>query len=489
MSWGVRRRTTLAATLAVAAVLALAAGIFLVALHRLLIGSVDAGAATEADNIVALLDQPSLSRLAPAGDDGSLVQVVNSAGRVVLASRSLTGEAPISTVRPGVDPITETLPDVSVDGVTRARLYARRVVGRHGDFTIYVLSSLAPVDGALRLAGFLLLVGLPIVLAGVALTTWLATGRALRPVERIRARVAAIGAHDLGERLPVPDSADEVSRLAATMNDMLARLQASVARQRRFVSDASHELRSPLASSRTQLEVALHHPERTDWAATAAGVLSEQVRMQELAEDLLLLARLDEAAPSRREEVDLDDLLAAEVRRLRLRAPHLQVDLVVAVPVRLTGDPGQLSRLIRNLGDNAVRHATSRVSVSLDEEDAAAVIDVSDDGAGVPEGHTEAVFARFVRLDEGRARDHGGSGLGLAIARDLARVHGGTVSLLGPGPGATFEVRLPLGACERGHPRSREDHRERSGRRERTGRRAGRSPGRAPPESPARRAG
>ncbi len=298
-----------------------------------------------------------------------------------------------------------------------------------------------PVNAAIAaLARSLAIVG-PLVVLGVALLAWLTLGRAFRPVEAIIARTDEISAHNLDERVPVPPSGDEVARLAGTMNRMLARIQAATASQRRFVSDASHELRSPVAASRAQLEVALDHPHDADWTVTARTVLDEQERLSRLVDDLLLIARLDEGGEPHRVEVDLDDVVFAEASRVH----RVGVDVTQVTPVRFSGDPGLLQRLVRNLMDNAVRHAAGRVRVSLASDDGFALLAVEDDGTGVPPDLRESVFDRFTRLEDARSRDAGGAGLGLAVVREVARAHGGEArvveSALG---GARFEVRPPV---------------------------------------------
>ncbi len=304
-----------------------------------------------------------------------------------------------------------------------------------------VLPSLDAVKADVETFGRVISVVVPVLVVVLALSTWLVVGRALRPVEAIRSRVAQIGAGDLHQRVPDPGTGDEVGRLAATMNRMLDRLQRSSERQRRFISDASHELRSPLASLRTQLEVALVHPERADWPGVASGVLEEGGRMERLVDDLLALARADEGAVlAHTEELDLGEILAAEAERVE----GLAVDTSGVVPVVVRGDPQSLRRAVRNLLDNARRHAASRIvlRVSLEGDEVLAVVE--DDGAGIPEADREQVFERFARLEESRDRDAGGTGLGLAVVREIVQAHGGTVvAEAGDEGGARLVVRLP----------------------------------------------
>jgi len=288
---------------------------------------------------------------------------------------------------------------------------------------------------------------LPLLLLVVAGTTWRVVGRALAPVDAIRHEVEEISGTELHRRVPQPPGNDEIGRLARTMNAMLGRLDDAATRQRRFVSDASHELRSPVASIRQHSEVALAHPDRTSVAVLAETVLAENLRLQRLVEDLLLLAQTDEGSqPPGHVPVDLDDLVFEQARRLRAGG-RLVVDVTAVGAGRVNGVPAQLRRLIANLVENAARHARSRVTLGLTTHAAEGrvVLVVDDDGGGIPADQRERVFQRFVRLDEARARDSGGFGLGLAIVADVVRGHGGTVHVgTAPAGGARFEVQLPV---------------------------------------------
>jgi signal transduction histidine kinase len=262
-------------------------------------------------------------------------------------------------------------------------------------------------------------------------------------VEAIRAEVSAIGAQDLDRRVPEPATDDEIGRLARTMNDMLGRLQATSARQRRFVADASHELQSPLASSRAELDVALAHPELARWEDTARDLVADNQRMSRLVADLLFLAQADDGAHAPRTVlVDLDDVVAGEAARHR-SGGRVRLDTSGVAPVEVRGDPDQLARVVRNLLDNAERYATSTISVTLAPEGGDAVLAVADDGPGVPAGAEKQIFERFTRVDRSRSRDSGGTGLGLAIAKEIVEGHQGTIELDRTAPGTCFVVRLP----------------------------------------------
>jgi signal transduction histidine kinase len=294
----------------------------------------------------------------------------------------------------------------------------------------------------------------------VGVIAWGVTGRALRPVETIRREVTEITHTSLDHRVSEPRARDEVGRLARTMNEMLDRLQDASERQRRFVSDASHELRSPVSAMRTTGEVALAHPDATDWPVVVRRMLTEDDRMEQIVGDLLELARGEDAElPDT--PVDLDDVALEEVARARRSGVSVQSGAVSAGRVR--GSREQLTRVVRNLLDNATRHADSKVRIGLGTTDdrvvpapadtatnghhGSVVLVVEDDGRGIPPEERERVFERFTRLDEGRARDEGGLGLGLAMVRAIAERHGGEAIVTDPTdpdyPGARVVVTLP----------------------------------------------
>ena len=272
----------------------------------------------------------------------------------------------------------------------------------------------------------------------------------MAPVERIRRGVAEIGGGDLSKRVPLPTAHDEVHRLAETMNSMLARLQASAGRQQRFVADASHELRSPLANMQASLEVALARQDLDLWQETGQDLQGEYDRMRRLVEDLLLLARLDGRIPLAHDDVDLDDVVHEEAERLRRHAA-VTVHVAPLPALRVRGDGARLAQVVGNLADNAARHAATTVSLSLRRDGDWVVVQVADDGPGVPLEYRLRIFDRFTRLDQARARDSGGSGLGLAISREIAQAHGGSLELLlgVEQEGAVFELRLPTATTKR----------------------------------------
>ena len=285
-----------------------------------------------------------------------------------------------------------------------------------------------------------LLPGVPAAVLLVALVAWIATDRALKPVERMRAKAARITATALDERLPVPNTRDHLARLALTLNDTLDRLAAAARSQQQFIADAAHELRSPISSLRVILETA-----RTDTGSTDPGMLAdaaaEAQRLHRLTDDLLLLSKLDSQRSNAHETIDMAALAAAKLADCG-RIGKVQFTLHALAPAPVRGNTAQLDRLLTNLLDNAQRHARTAVTVDRDNDEVR--VDVIDDGTGVPAEHRERIFERFTRLDESRDRTHGGTGLGLAIARDICVRHGGTLTVTqANGVGAQFTARFP----------------------------------------------
>lgn len=442
---GVRLRTSLAATLVVALVLAAASIAFVVLQRHQLEASLTGVARQHAGDVAGQVSQEgSAVDLIGGGGDQSLIQVVDGGGSVVAASPTVRGERPVLDLRPAPGEVIVQIGDQLPIGEGESfAVVARGVESPDGPMVVLAAQSLETVQESTAVVGELLVIGLPLVLLAVALTSYWLTGRALAPVEAIRRRVATIdGTSALSARVPVPAGGDEIARLAQTMNSMLTRVQAGAEAQRRFVGDASHELRSPLATIRAAHEIQALHPEVTDWPSVSREVLAELDRVDRLVADLLLLARSDEhGLDLQLREVDLDDLVRSEAARLQ-RSGMPEV-LISAPPVRVLGDHHHLGRALRNLTDNAARHARRRVELGLGADDATAWIDVIDDGAGVPASDRERIFERFVRLDQSRARDSGGAGLGLPIARQIARAHGGDLVVGDHDGGAVFTLSLP----------------------------------------------
>ncbi|WP_338896016.1 HAMP domain-containing sensor histidine kinase [Streptomyces sp. TG1A-60] len=474
----VRARATVAATVVVAVALVAAGAAVLLSLRSNLIGQANAQAEADALEVARqVAADVAYADLDLDDGDETPVKVVDQRRRVVAAGEDLesiglpdgaearasalsttdddadrgedenenegedeeTSGGGIPTAGLVSEPVLLGEGTAATDHETREYQFAAvKATTRAGvTLTVYAGSPLSAEQDAVSTALTTMLIGFPLLLVTVGGATYVVTGRALRPVEGIRSEMAAITAsEDLSRRVPEPDTHDEVARLARTTNETLAALESSVERQRAFVADVSHELRSPIASLRTQLEVAAAHPELLD----LDGAVEDTVRLQSLAADLLLLARLDAGErPPPDARFDLAEVVREEVSSRE----GVTLDGVESVVLR--GSRNQVCRILGNLLDNAARHARDRVAVTLRTTSDWVILQVVDDGSGVPRADRERVFERFVRLDESRARDDGGAGLGLAIARDIAVRHGGTLAVTdAPGGGASFDLRLPL---------------------------------------------
>jgi signal transduction histidine kinase len=375
--------------------------------------------------------------------DSGLVQVIEG-NKVVAASRVLRREGPLwDPGDPSVFPLTGPLAGSSKD----VEVVSVPVTAGSVKASVVVVLSMEQYDHTVATVRRLLELGTPMLLVVVGFICWLIVGRALRPIERMRREVDDVAtvrasAH---HRVAEPGHDDEVGRLARTLNSMLDRMEESAARERRFVADASHELRSPIANIRTELEVALLHPGVTDWQQVAGEVYDQNVRMERLVAGLLLLARSDEG--SLIEATEPTDLSEVAVQVIDDLAPGGVPVVLHSRPVRVRVPEVYAERMVTNLVDNARRFAATavHVTVSLSVEPAGtfAVVTVADDGPGVPVADRQRIFERFVRLDEARNRGEGGFGLGLAIVSDLSRFYGGTIEVGAGGPGAEFILRLP----------------------------------------------
>ncbi|WP_413601625.1 sensor histidine kinase [Curtobacterium sp. Curtsp57] len=428
-----RARTTFAAVALVLAALVVGSAAFVVVLRLVLVEGVRSSAESGLEQASARVEADGAG--AVDGYDDVLVQVVSDDGEVLAH---------------GDDADPPALPTGDESRWThdgeRWLLVSDDVDLPDGtEATIVFGSSLRSADTATTAVTTLLAIGVPVLVALMGVGTWIVVGRSLRPVDRIRREVDAVRGDARGARIAVPDTGDEVARLADTMNAMLERLDRSASAQRQFVADASHELRSPIASVRQHASVAAAHPDRIGVGELAEVVTAENDRLARLVDGLLVLSKLDERGVTDGRAVDLDDLVLAEASRVR-SAGLVTVDGSGVGPARVLGDAGVLSRVVRNLVDNAVRHTSGRIALGVRAEGAWAVLIVDDDGVGVPGPERDRVFERFVRLDEARSRDDGGSGLGLAIVRDAVRAHGGSVVIEdAPLGGARFVVRIALG--------------------------------------------
>jgi signal transduction histidine kinase len=442
-----RGRLTMVGTVGLAVGLAVGGLLIIVVLQYVLIRSVDANSRQTANDVAELAEQPIPPQSLPSAGS-AYVQVLDSHGNIIETS---SGPSMIGESRPLLDPAQLA---VAIDG--GVVVIPASIIRETGDLRVIARKASAPRDSRVVIVGsptrsveesaekvrLVLLIAYPLLLAALAAFTWRVVGWALRPVEELRqgaALISASGRH-VG-RLPVPDGDDEVNRLAVTLNDMLDRLDVARARQQAFVADAAHELRSPIASLRTQLEVA----DRLDEPALVADLLTDVNRLSRLVDDLLLLARADEGDPRLRlmETVDAGALASAVVDGYA--NGRVPVDFTGPDhPLWTAGDPVGLSRIVDNLVGNAVKHAASRVVVTGAATPSGIALTVSDDGPGIPAADRERVFDRFTRLDNSRTRDYdGGAGLGLAIVRELLRLHQGTIALSDAEPGLRVEVTLP----------------------------------------------
>ena len=443
-----RVRTTAAATVALVAAFAAGAAVLVYLVHRSAYDSVRSGARDELRSIL-LIEASTGARSLPAGHQTALAQIVDRSGRVVASSRS-GDHQPMAhlRVRPGriSQAVRQHLPADPDPGPFLVVADAAAAPVPRGDVG-YVAASLQTVnDAAAEAARAAWLVGTVFVGLTAGLM-WFLIGRALRPVEAIRAEVADISDGQLERRVPVPASDDEIGRLALTMNAMLSRLDDAARRQRQFVADAAHELRSPLATMLSQLDVASRYPGMAPVEELAASLRCEALRLAAVLSDLSVLARGDEGRVGERFQLlDLDDIVLEEASRVSQRG-RIAVDVGAVSAAQVRGNPAQLSRIVRNLLDNAERYAARRVVVSLRESAQQVVLQVADDGPGIPPADRERIFQRFVRLDSARERSSGGSGLGLAIVRQLVGGHGGTVAVEdNGGSGSRLVVRLPSAA-------------------------------------------
>ena len=382
------------------------------------------------------------------GNEEHVVQVVSD-GQVLAASANVrTWSAfPLAERPPGTTEI-RTVDDVfasdSNDEISPYRVVAHGFDGPTGPTTVFVAFPLDEIDETVAVEARIAALGLPVLVVVLSAAMWVVVGRTLAPVEAIRTQTEAITGHDLDRRVPEPPQQDEIGRLARTVNAMLGRLEDSAERQRRFVADAAHELRSPVASLRAQLEIASDLGGAAEASQLIPDLMDDTVRMQRLVDQLLLLARSDGAPPGSPRSVDLDDLVdsvASDVRTQR----GVTIDLAGVEAVQVIGDPILLEQMVRNLIENAAVHADREVHVSLTATDHEAGLTVSDDGPGIPVERRAEVFHRFTRLDTARDRDHGGVGLGLAIVAEVVRTHGGSIEVAtAPAGGAEFRIRLPL---------------------------------------------
>lgn len=442
---GLRIRVAAVACATVGVALTIGAVLLVAMLRGRLDNAATTAASLRARDIAALAEAGALPRqLALPGEETAFVQVVDQAGAVIASTENVTGEPAISTARPvGTNALKLTIPIPPLD----QRSMRVIVIDAHtdaGTFTVYAGENLDNANDTTTAIVTVLAIGLPMLLLLVAAVTWWAVGRTLRPVREITSTMADITTSDLHRRVAVPSARDEIGQLATTVNATLARLDVSVEQQRRFVADASHELRGPLAALRADLEISITHPERTTWQTVARDTLGDVERLQHLTDDLLVLARIDSELQRPHAPIDLALIVADALHAVRRQ--NIQVTTHgTDTPAIIDGDEFQLRRMVRNLIENAEEHATSHVNLTLQTTPGIVRLTVADDGPGIPPADRRHIFERFVRLDSARTRNFGGTGLGLAIVHDVVVSHHGSITITDTDPrGSTFTVDLPI---------------------------------------------
>ncbi len=440
--WGIATRSAVVSAAVVLLALLLAGAGLVAVLQSSLTSAVDEAAKIRLAEITAALQSEPERDLSDAllatNQRIAAVQIIDGAGNVV--RRSSGAPAAAMTSDPKIAVVQADPAELDDTRITMQTLHTPT-----GTYTVLVAGGTEAVESAIRTVASLLALAAPLVMAQTAFVSYLLTKRSLRSVDAIRSQVAAISASDLSERVPVPPTGDQIAALATTMNKMLERIQTSHSAQRQFVGDASHELRSPLATIIATLEVVDAHPELLTNALAADTLLPEAHRMRDLVDDLLMLARADEQAfVPPRDVVHMDALATAEAGRIRAETSlEIGADTNAAVT---TGDPRALARVLRNVLDNAARHTRTRIDITTRTVDSNVLLIVADDGPGIPAADRSRVFDRFVRLDADRSRRSGGAGLGLAIVAEIVAAHHGTVHLdERPGGGARVTVTLPTG--------------------------------------------
>ncbi|MCW2547343.1 MAG: signal transduction histidine kinase [Mycobacterium sp.] len=412
-------------------------------LHASLLANLDNSISQEAATVAASIAKQSPANPLPApSEDAAIIQIVDESGKVLTSSTNLDGRKRLFHFQGGrTDPAIASTE--GVDSETSYRVAALIAPSLSREVTVYVGLPTTELTQSTQELTAALAVGVPLVTLLLAFVGWLLVGRALGPVEAMRQEAATISGADVHRRLSPPPARDELSRLAGTLNELLSRIQTAFDQRRAFVADAAHELRSPITVLQTTLEVSMRRAETAADREIAADLLAETARLARLVEDLLQLARLDANRAIANLPVDLDDLVLDEVRRATVGA-RVSIDTSGVSAGRVLGDAHALGRVINNLLDNAIRHASTRVEIDLHGGASFVTLTVCDDGYGIRADDRERVFERFTRLDDARGRDSGGSGLGLAIVRDVVTAHGGQVQIADGIPiGTQMTVTLP----------------------------------------------
>jgi two-component system, OmpR family, sensor kinase len=446
----IRARLTAAFALAMVLVL-VAAGLFVyLRLRSNLTEAVDAGLDARSTTVGAITD---LGRRPLEDDEESFQQVVSPGGRVLATVGGARGPVlhPAEVRRAADDEVVLEREIPGIEGT--ARVLARPGLAAGEPVVLVVGQSLDDRDEALAGVVTSFAVGGALAVALAALIGYGLAATALRPVEAMRSRAERISLNGSDELLPLPAAGDEIRRLGETLNDMVERLRRSFERERRFVGDASHELRTPVAVLKTELEVALRSGDYGPSVREAlVAAVEECDHLAQLAEDLLVIARATEGGlPVRHERLTVGALLREVGERFADRAAQQGSAIRVEAPDALTvhADALRLRQAVGNLVDNALRHGEGEVVLRASALDSGVAIDVADAGKGFPPDVSGRAFERFARSDAARAS--GGSGLGLAIVRAVAEAHGGAASIV-PGPGATVRLWLPAERARREGP-------------------------------------
>ncbi|MFC7496343.1 MULTISPECIES: HAMP domain-containing sensor histidine kinase [unclassified Nocardioides] len=437
---GLRTRATALGTCVVAVLLTVGAVLLITTLESRLTNASDQLSRSRVDDLLALARTGDLPRTLRNVDDDGAAQVVGPDGSVVAASPNIAGQPAVADLAAGPEPRTSTFEAPDDSETETYRFWYAGGPSPDGTVTVYVGNSLESVSEASAALRRALWVGVPVVVGVLGVVLWLLLGRALGRLDRIRAEVDRISEQNLHTRVAGDGVADEVGRLAATMNAMLERLDTAAQRQREFVADVSHDLQSPLAAQRVALEVALAHPASIDPDELRHEVLAATSDMEHLVGDLLVVASLDADVAGAPALLDLDSLVLEEAARAR---GHGRVDIdtsgVSAAPAY--ANPDDVRRVVRNVLDNAVAHAREVVTLGVDAGDRWAELTVHDDGPGVDRADRERIFDRFYHAETSRSR--GGSGLGLPIARGLAERNRGRLDLVDVPDGTTLRLQLP----------------------------------------------
>jgi signal transduction histidine kinase len=377
--------------------------------HAQLQANLDKTAERQATTLAAAAansESPPVPTIAGLND---VSQIIGPGGEVAAASASIEGEGPVFDFAPAPGGSSPTVKTVRVQPIDNTEYRVAAVLTEGSpQYRVYVGLPQAEVTRSTQALATALAVGVPVLLAALALLTWLFAGVALRPT-----------------------------------NELLDRLDTSLRRQRQFVADAAHELRSPVAAIRSQLEVA----DTIENNGLPSPLTEESVRLSHLIDDLLALAKIDATPQHHREPLDLDHLVYDEAQLLRERTDRI-VDTREITACRIIGDPALLARAVRNLLDNGARHARTRVTITVGTTGQLAELTIADDGPGIPASERNRVLERFTRLDDARARDTGGVGLGLAIVDDIVRIHEGRLAIADNAPGTRVTMTLPTHISE-----------------------------------------